>query len=45
MNELLLKYLPLIIVIVFISFSVFFILLIKPDRKIDYKERYINLKK
>lgn len=45
MNEILLKYLPLIIAIVFISFSVFFILLIKPEKKINHKERHVNLKK
>jgi hypothetical protein len=45
MNEILLTYIPHAIVVAVISFSVSFILLIKPERKINHKDRHTNLKK
>jgi len=38
-------WIPIIIAVLFISFLVSFILLIKPERRIDYENRHINIKK
>lgn len=45
MNEILLKWLPIIIFSLILLFIVACVLFIKTDRKINYRERHINIKK
>ncbi len=45
MNEILLKWLPIVIFTLIILFITVCVLLIKTERRIDYKNRHINLKK